>query len=163
VVQNPGSDASRGVPFPRSTRLPHAAYADQSTLFHLVLRTHPEVGRLPNSVLGAIWEAVLNERHRGSVHLTAACLMPDHLHLVLRPGERNVLRFLNGFKSWTTRVAWGAGHRGTLWQPGMWDRTVSEGSEAGELLRYVVDNPVAAGLVSEWSEWPFVWMDDIEA
>jgi REP element-mobilizing transposase RayT len=63
---------------------------------------------------GVIWGGVLEQRNRGDIELVAACLMPDHLHLLTRPAASDLIRFTNVLKSWTTRLAWSAGHTGAL-------------------------------------------------
>ena len=138
-------------------------YGDRDITFHLSIHVHPEVEAMGTPVLAAVWGCVVEQPLGGRVDLVAACLMPDHLHLLMRPRDMDVLRFLNTFKSWTTRLAWKAGHRGPLWQPGMWDRTVYPGRDFDETLRYVVGNPVAAGLVDDPADWPWTWVAPMEA
>ena len=155
-------DHDTDVPFPKRIRLPREAYADQRTSFHVTIKTHPEVATLSAPVRSAVWEVVVEQATAARIHLLAACLMPDHLHLLLRPGDEDLIRFLKVFKSWTTRKAWGAGHRGPLWQPGMWDRTIRGGDDFEVTLRYVVENPLRAGLIDEAEDWPWTWVADLE-
>jgi REP element-mobilizing transposase RayT len=115
--------------FPKRIRLDPAAYADADNVFHIVIRTHPEVGALPIAIRETIWESVLEQRLGQRIVLLAACLMPDHLHLLLKPGTVNVVSFLNRWKSWSTRLAWNAGHSGVLWQPSAWDRAIRSETE----------------------------------
>lgn len=143
--------------YPQKIRLPHDAYANRESIFHLVVATHPGIGRLPVDVGEAVWDSVMEQRTRRSIELFAACLMPDHLHLVVRPCQDDILRFLNVWKSWSTTCARRAGHRGSLWQPGMWDRTCRDERDLESVLRYVVQNPVAAKFVETEREWPWVW------
>jgi REP element-mobilizing transposase RayT len=151
----------RGVPYPRRIRLANEAYADTESLFHVTIHTHPEVGALRGVVRSAIWGVVMEQATAARVQLVAACLMPDHLHMLVRPGDQDLLRFLNVFKSWATRRSWAAGHRGPLWQPGMWDRTVRGGDDFAVTLRYVVENPVRAGLVEDAELWPHTWVAEL--
>ena len=143
--------------FPQKIRLPHEAYANRESVSHVVIATHPGVGRLRQPVAEAVWAAVLEQRTRGSVELLVACLMPDHLHLILRPGQDDLLRFLNAWKSWSTTCARRAGHPGVLWQPGMWDRTCRGKADLEAVAEYVVQNPVAARLAEDAREWPWTW------
>jgi REP element-mobilizing transposase RayT len=143
--------------FPRPIRRPLDHYADRELRFHLTIHAHPKITGWSAPVADGIWEAALNERTRGRVQLFAACLMPDHLHLIVAPGEVDILRFLNTFKSWTTRTAWGSGNSHALWQPGMWDRTIRDEGDFTATLEYVVRNPVVAGLVEHPADWPWVW------
>jgi len=84
--------------------------------------------------------------------------MPDHLHLLVAPAARDIMSFVDSFKSWTTRQAWSAGVEGMIWQPSMWDRTVRDDRDFDEVADYVARNPVTAGLVEAEAEWPHTWV-----
>jgi len=100
-----------------------------------------------------MWDGLLaNEQ---GVAVWCACLMPDHLHLLVSPDPDNVMEWVARFKSIATRLAWTHGHRGALWQPSFHDRALREG-EYESTLAYVVNNARAAGLVGEHDEWPWV-------
>jgi len=147
------------VRFPKPIRLAPEAYANPDNVFHLVLRTHPEVGDLPLRVRETVWESVLEQRDGNRIVLVAACLMRDHLHLVARPGPLSIIQFLDRWKSWSTRLAWSAGHQGPLWQPSAWDRALRNEQEFAAAVEYVLRNPVAAGLVELTEEWPHAWSE----
>ncbi|MBI2766952.1 MAG: transposase [Chloroflexi bacterium] len=143
--------------YPKSIRLPASTYADRAVTTHVTIRAHPEISRFPDGLMDAIWATLLEQRSAGRVELLAACLMPDHVHLVLRPLEMDLLKFLNVWKSWTTRLAWTNGFRGGLWQPGMWDRSIRDGDDAEATMAYVLRNPVAAGLCPDERDWKRSW------
>ncbi|MCX7619126.1 transposase [Tepidiforma sp.] len=125
--------------------------------FHVTMRIHPALGGVAPPVLAAVWRGVVEQRHRPDAVLLAACLMPDHLHVLARPGERDLIAFVGSLKSWTTRLAWQVGQRGTLWQPGFYDRAVRDRRQFESAARYVIANPVRAGLVESPEAWPFAW------
>jgi REP element-mobilizing transposase RayT len=85
------------------------------------------------------------------------CLMPDHLHLLLSPAESatNVSAFLDRFKSFTTNRYWKLGGSGRLWQPSARDRLKRPSEPLETLVAYIANNPVRAGLVPRWTEWPY--------
>ena len=146
--------------FPRSIRREPGHYAAGSAWFHVSVRVHPEVARFAPCVSEAIWTATLAEASTGRVIIAAVCLMPDHLHVLVQPRTTDLLRWLNAWKSITTRKAWACGHRGALWQPGMWDRAIRTSEEFAAVVAYIRANPVAAGLREESSEWPFLFVDE---
>jgi len=41
------------------------------------------------------------------------------------------------------------------WQKSFYDRIVRS-RQLGQVVRYVLDNPVRAGLVAQWREYPFI-------
>jgi len=91
------------------------------------------------------------------------CLMPDHLHVLLSPADSRVElgTWLQRFKSFTAH--WAKRRCGItgLWQRSCYDHVCREGETAEGVLRYILDNPVRAGLVDEWQAWPWsgVFMD----
>ena len=142
---------------PKRIRLPAEAYANPDAAFHVVIRAHPEVGAFSTVVAEAVWASVLEQASAGRVELFAACLMPDHLHLLLRSKEIDVVAFMNLWKSWSTRVAWGVGHHGPVWQPSFYDRGLKSQAAFDAAIAYIVMNPVAAGLVRDAEDWPWTW------
>lgn len=145
--------------FPKPIRLPAEAYANPENTFHVVIRAHPKVGAIPFAVRSTTWDSVLEQRSGARIALLAACLMPDHIDLLLRPAALDVIAFLDRWKSWSTRLAWSAGHEGILWQPSFWDRAIRDG-ELETALGYVLSNPVAAGLVEDPKEWCHAWVSE---
>jgi REP element-mobilizing transposase RayT len=100
----------------------------------------------------------LFEQHKaGRIDLYAACVMPDHVHMLMAPVEKDVVEFANSWKSWTTRLSWRLGNRNALWQPGMWDRTIRDERDFNEVVEYIVANPMKSGLVESEQEWPHAW------
>ena len=162
-TEPPDSCYSGRVRYPTRIRLDHDAYRVRTTTFHGTVHAHPTVPRWSPLVGESIWRTVLEQRDRPRIELLAACLMPDHIHLLLRPCDGSVLDFLRTWKSWSTRQAWRAGHSGTLWQPGMWDRTVRDFDDYVATRAYVLNNPVADGLVEHVEDWPWSWAQELEA
>jgi REP element-mobilizing transposase RayT len=140
----------------RGLRLAGPAY-EEGLPVHVVVGT---VRRRPifarHEVAIAVFEAVRSEE----VTL-AACLMPDHLHWLLRHG-RDLARTVGRFKSYGTRCAWRAGHRGRLWQRSFHDHALRRSEAVPRVVEYLAGNPVRAGLVGAVGEWPFfvvAWTD----
>jgi REP element-mobilizing transposase RayT len=86
----------------------------------------------------------------------AYCLMPDHLHtLVEARSERSDFQaFVKRFKQTT-----GFRHRHltnqSLWQPGFHERVLRNDEASPAVVRYILENPVRAGLATEIGEYPF--------
>jgi len=145
------------VRFPKRIRLGRESYANRESQFHLIVHAHPGVQRLATKVADAVWGTVMEQRAAGRVELSAACLMPDHLHLLVAPRDMDLIAFLNAWKSWSTHKAKEAGHIGSLWQPGMWDRTCRNQEDFETVAQYIVSNPVVGGMVEEPEAWPHSW------
>jgi len=88
--------------------------------------------------------------------------MPNHLHLLLAPVEKglSVSRFIGGFKSKTTRLSWGIGISGKLWQDRFYDRILRKQEDLKTIGQYILDNPVRKGLVSKWQDYKYLGIVD---
>ena len=93
--------------------------------------------------------------------LDAFCIMPNRIHLVCAPlqmanGEYHALSsILHSLKRYTAREANKLlKRRGAFWQQESYDHVVRDESEFRRIVRYVMYNPVKAGLAAAWEEWP---------
>jgi putative transposase len=84
-------------------------------------------------------------------HLAAAMVMPDHVHLILKPlGQFELSRIMKGIKGVSARLL--NQHRnakGCVWQEESWDRILRDVDEYDEKLQYMYNNPIEAGLVAD--------------
>jgi putative transposase len=85
--------------------------------------------------------------------IIAAVLMPDHVHLLLGPVEReaavgNASGAIKRFVRQQLSAPW-------QWQPGSFDRLLRSDESAEEKWQYIRENPVRAGLVEKWQDWPY--------
>jgi REP-associated tyrosine transposase len=103
-----------------------------------------------NAAFSAFKRAVARLRHW---KVLAAVLMPDHLHVVVAPEDRDakVGNFSGALKRWI-REELGASWK---WQPGCFDRLLRSDESLHEKWRYLQENPVRAGLVSNSGNWPY--------
>jgi len=101
--------------------------------------------------------------------LWAFCIMPNHVHLLV-----NMARFGDGdikgppsplsqalhlLKGRTARYANRSLERsGKFWQDESYDHVVRDEAELQRILQYIVNNPVKAGLVTDWQSWPYTYV-----
>jgi REP element-mobilizing transposase RayT len=83
--------------------------------------------------------------------------MPDHPHTLLSPAdsETPLGKWLFAFKNYTGRIFANAGGTPPLWQRSAYDHVCRSDETPETVLAYIVDNPVRAGLVDGWREWPW--------
>jgi non-canonical purine NTP pyrophosphatase (RdgB/HAM1 family) len=106
--------------------------------------------------------------HPNRYTLHTACVMPDHVHLLLRTERQPDGRYPQGFeivhsiKSFTAnRLNKARERNGAVWQREYFDRLIRTAAEGDETDRYIQQNPVRAGLVEKAMDYPFVWRGDI--
>ena len=85
----------------------------------------------------------------------AAVAMPDHFHALVCPTkdrEGKITQFSEGLKRFVrsqTQARW-------KWQEGVFDRLLRQDEFAESKWFYIRENPVRAGLVERWEDWPFL-------
>lgn len=92
----------------------------------------------------------------------AICVMPNHVHWVLElySGDENgeavwlddILKSVKQFSS--SQINKSENRLGKLWQKESWDTTIRDNRHLYEAIEYTRNNPVKAGLVKDWRDWP---------
>ncbi len=89
--------------------------------------------------------------------------MPDHMHWLVQLDDRLPLAGL--VKRFKTVSALHAnrqrGHTGSFWQPGYYDHLIRDDENLCDAARYIVANPLRAGLVERLGDYPLwdaVWL-----
>ena len=91
-----------------------------------------------------------------TVDIWGYCLMPNHVHMIAVPSNRDGLRLAIGeaHRRYTRRVNFRQGWRGHLWQ-GRFASCVMQQSHLLACIRYIEMNSVRAGLVDAPDKWPW--------
>ena len=106
--------------------------------------------------------AVIARGDGSRFRLYVAAVMPDHVHVLLQPLEKgaggwyDLSGIMKGIKGASARaVNIRAGMSGTVWQKESCDRIVRDEIEFVEKWRYILENPIRAGLAKEDDDYPF--------
>ncbi|TFG39046.1 MAG: hypothetical protein E4H48_09605, partial [Syntrophobacterales bacterium] len=88
--------------------------------------------------------------------LSAAVIMPDHVHFVLSLRTSSLAQLVHSFKSFTANKIYGLlSRRGQFWQEQYHDHAISKDEVLKDVVLYLLNNPVRAGLVKDFHDWPF--------
>jgi putative transposase len=87
----------------------------------------------------------------------AYVFMPDHIHF-LAEAQRDGAALEAFVSLWKQRTgyAWSRRHGRRLWQEGYADRVLRPNDDGLAIARYIVENPVRAGLVKEVQAYPYL-------
>jgi len=90
-------------------------------------------------------------------------LMPDHVHLLIQIGDReSISQLINRIKTNTARkVNLTLDRTGRFWGKGFHDRAVRSEENIVDIARYIVMNPIRAGLVNSVGMYPYwnaIWL-----
>jgi putative transposase len=102
-------------------------------------------------------DTLCEEQERQNCIVFTYCLMPDHLHFLVSPGQDgiSILKFTDQFKGKATNRGWTVGWRGKLWQPRYYDHIVRAEEDLRAIAEYILNNPVRKGLAERAVDWPW--------
>lgn len=126
-----------------------------------------EESKIANIVIEKI-HSLTGERYQ----LLTYCIMPNHVRLLIKSFVKehlehrgksakypvtDTLRLLKGSTARYCNQA--LGRDGVFWQHESYDHYVRDEEELDRTIRYILNNPVKAGLVDDWKKWPFTYIN----
>lgn len=96
-----------------------------------------------------------NAKDKFNFRLTNFCIMPTHLHLLIKPEANANLSVIMKWIKVTSAKRWNCIHGSTdhLWGNRYYARAIKHDEEYGAIMHYIDQNPVTAGLTSTPDEW----------
>jgi REP element-mobilizing transposase RayT len=90
-------------------------------------------------------------------HLLAWCVMPNHVHVLIETlSSWSLGKIVHSWKGFPSVEANKMLRRfGEFWQREYFDRFIRDGGHYENVLHYIENNPVKAGLVGKAEDWPF--------
>ena len=138
----------------RALRLPAPSYreAGDPVLVTFCARERGSDVLTRGALATVISEVIRAGAESGGVEVHVWCVMPDHVHVVVRPAGDDVVAWVGRVKGRVAARARSLGIR-SLWQRSFHDRVLWRKEDLVPAVRYVLNNPVRAGLVGSWQEW----------
>ena len=150
---------------PKGTRQTRVGrFSETNRIYHVNTATNerePIFGSL--GLARCVVRAMMHEQQAGGSTTLAFVVMPDHLHWLLQVNSQRTLsasvcvvksgaaRQINALRGSLRRV----------WQRGFYDRAVRKEDDLVGMARYIVANPLRAGLVRsvrDYSHWDAIWL-----
>ena len=96
--------------------------------------------------------------------LICYCIMSNHIHLVIKLTENapDLSQIMHSIKRHTAKESnIILNRKGAFWMRESYDHLVRTNQELRNIVNYVINNPVKAGLTKNWEQWPhtFVRLD----
>ena len=113
-------------------------------------------------VMDRLWE-----NHGDLLDLICYTIMPNHIHLLCEynfPGIENIqvqwddflAELKNDIAKQANKVLM---HDYKFWNNVNYNHQVNDENEMINIISYIVENPVKAGLVEYWKDWPFTFVN----
>ena len=141
----------------RPSRLPQFSYLGFQR-YSLRFTTHRRLHIFVSSesvraVLTQILRACVEEKFE----MLAYCFMPDHVHLLvegraLQSDLRRLVKVAKQRAAFVGRTTLGVPQ---LWQEGYYERVLRSADATDVVIRYILHNPVRAGIVARVEDYPF--------
>ena len=171
LAVGPGASEVAGAKYSKR-RLPHFERAWGK---YMVTFTTREKRQLTSAERDIVLESVLYAHHHRQYLLFAACVMPDHVHLLFEPQVKQqgddgkpvfhpLGEILHGIQSTTAhRINKAAQAKGLhVWQEESFDRLIRGDSDLEEKFHYICRNPWDNGVVPLSEPYRWLWTLDAE-
>lgn len=150
-------------------------YAEQKRLFaqfdEYLDGCLTEQAHLKEDTLARIVMQIMHNRNGHEYDLLCYCVMPNHVHVVLDLSVQTamadsgddsytqlhaVMKAIKGVSAREINIT--MKREGSLWQKESYDHLVRDTAELDRVIQYVLNNPVKAGLVNSWQDWPYSYV-----
>lgn len=118
----------------------------------------------------------LHELDGDCYDLIAYCIMPNHVHILMDTSIQLVdqdgyemeeipenyvqlykmMHLVKGRTSYFINKY--LGRKGKFWQKDSYDHYVRDEKELWNIVHYILENPVKAGLIEKWEDYPFIYL-----
>jgi len=120
---------------------------------------------LEKPAVAKLVQGAIHYRDTKEYDLYAYCIMSNHVHIVFEHLEKDfledskkeypitdILRELKRYSAYESNKI--LNRTGAFWKPESYDRVIRDEDELENTIRYTLNNPVKAGLIDHWEEWP---------
>jgi REP element-mobilizing transposase RayT len=153
-----------GMPTPaQSNRLRIGRYSEQNRIYLVTLVTLDRQPLLQDwSTTRPIINAFKQAQLEGEAISLCWVVMPDHFHWLIDLQTQDLPRVMARMKSRSTvNFNRNLERTGPLWQKGFHDRALRKDENIRKVARYIVANPLRAGLVNsigDYPMWDAIWI-----
>lgn len=111
---------------------------------------------LRDSTNARIVQNQLIKRHLKDYLLLSWCIMPNHVHVLIRLKTTSLARLVGAWKGASAfAINRARGSSGKLWERDYFDRAINTEEHFYRSVNYIHHNPVKAGLCDNPEDWPF--------
>jgi len=144
----------------RSLRLDGASYVGYQRYFATTCTALRRPVFTERWAATAVADRLRKDASLSAFSLQAYCVMPDHVHLLVHAKSEHAdfQAFMKRFKQ-MTGFAYKQQTRQKLWQVGYHDRILRDDESSDTVARYILENPIRAGLTTALGEYAYAWSD----
>ncbi|WP_350578423.1 transposase [Pseudomonas sp. HY2-MNA-CIBAN-0224] len=149
--------------FSNGSQLLKGRYSEQGRIYLLTTVTEQRRPIFSDFHIGRLMVSQMRQAHdQGIVDSIAWVVMPDHCHWLFELRQKTLGELMCRIKSRSSVTVNNASQSsGRLWQKGYHDRALRREDDLKETARYIVQNPIRAGLaarIGDYPLWDACWM-----
>jgi putative transposase len=113
---------------------------------------------LANEAIHSAFKTFADRASNFGAWIGAYVLMPDHLHffVAIDDAKLSLSVWMKSLKGTLSSELRAQGSASPYWQRGFFDHVLRSSDSYSEKWNYVRENPIRAGLVTNWEEWPYL-------
>lgn len=101
-----------------------------------------------------VLEAILFGKRQGWYSLLSFVIMPDHMHLIIAPQDKDISECMKSIKGFSAKqINEISGRSGPIWQSGFYDYILDSEEKVLSRIKYIEDNPVRKGIVRKSEDY----------
>ncbi|MGF6093570.1 REP-associated tyrosine transposase [Pseudomonas sp. 18175] len=137
-------------------RLRTGRYSETDRIYLLTAVTHQRQPIFKDWRIGRLLVSQFKKaQEEGEATSLAWVVMPDHFHWLVQLHNGDLPRLMRITKSRSARAINQTRHSfGTIWQKGYFDQALRREDDMKAMARYIVANPLRAGLVEHIGQYP---------
>ncbi|WP_277534972.1 REP-associated tyrosine transposase [Pseudomonas baetica] len=141
---------------PNSHRLRYGRYSEQGRGYLITAVVHQRRRIFADWRVGRLLVEEFRRAHDQKwVDSMAWVIMPDHFHWLIQLEHYTLAQLMQATKSRSTlTINRKLNESGAFWQTGYHDRAIRDGEDLLPFARYIVANPLRAGLVEKIGDYP---------
>ena len=141
---------------PQQNRLRKGRHSQPNQIYHVITNTKNRQPVFKNHAFARvlIHQLMAQQPHASTL---AFVVMPDHLHWLLQINQLQTLSTI--VKNTKAKTAQAIGK--PIWQAGYYDHAIRKDEDIVNIARYIIANPVRAGLVKrvgDYPHWDAIWL-----
>jgi putative transposase len=142
---------------PKRSRLNPALYVGLQRYFLTFCTSNRSCHFTSDAPFDLVLEQILRTAPDFDVRVNVYCFMPDHVHLLAEgcSEQADMTQFVHRAKQ-RSGFAFAQRYKQRLWQPSYNDRVLRDDEASLSVARYIIENPVRAGLVESPLDYPYL-------
>ena len=142
---------------PRRPRLKDFPYTGRYRYFLTFCTRNRREVFIAEAPVALVWSQILRAAGECTFNVTAHVLMPDHLHMLAEGvTEGSDLKRFAHLAKQRSAYQYRRQMRHHLWQPSYFDHVLRDDESSLPYIRYILENPVRAGLVLRAEDYPYL-------